>query len=139
MASAPPAAEELLWRQYALYADLYKTYITAVIQLSAFVYAITGGMVSYFLVNSHVVPLRWALFLPVIFNAGITILCLGSLPLLSAQHCATMEIGVRLKLTTVPSYFLLRLLLILFGILHLLTLIGLGGLLTFGWTAVNRG
>ena len=57
MSTAPPDPAEVRWRQYALYTDLYKTYVTAVIQLSAFVFAVSGGMVSYFLANAKI-PVR---------------------------------------------------------------------------------
>ena len=134
MSNVPPSEEEILWRQYALYADLYKTYITAAIQLSVFVYAITGGMISYFFVHASVPQLRWALVLPTVFNAGITFLYFRGLPLLAEQLRQAVEIAGRLRLPGYPSYHVLSVLLWLFGLLHALTVVGLVVLLIYGWT-----
>jgi hypothetical protein len=115
-----PTEEEVQWRQYALYTDLYKTYITAVIQLSAFVFAVSGGMVSYYLANSKVAPLHWSLLLPGLFNAGVTVLYVRGFPLLKKQHDETVRILRKFNFDVVPSYILVKFMLGLFGVLHAL-------------------
>jgi hypothetical protein len=132
MSSPPPAPEELFWRQYSLYTDLYKLYITSVIQGSTFVCAITGGMISYSFVHANINVLRWALVLPTAINLGVTFLYLGGLRPLGIQNQQTETIAKKLDLEGFPSYFVLKTLLLLFGALHLLTVLGLVLLLAIG-------
>jgi hypothetical protein len=124
--------DELSWRQFALYTDLYKTYVTAVIQLTAFVFAVSGGMVSYLLANPDAVPLRWSLVLPILFNAGIAVLYFWGLWPLSRQHEESKRLAHQLGATGVPSYLVVVFMLRLFGGLHVLSIIGMLYLAIYG-------
>jgi hypothetical protein len=44
-------APELLWRQYALSVDLYKFYMDLVVKFNVFYYAVTGAILSFFLLT----------------------------------------------------------------------------------------
>jgi hypothetical protein len=62
----PTRAEHL--RQYELCIDLHKHYLKLTIELNIFYYAITGALVSYYLVNSTQPLMRWALILPLLMS-----------------------------------------------------------------------
>lgn len=47
MAAVDPSEREILWRDYALSADLYKFYLDLVVKVNVFYYAITGGIASF--------------------------------------------------------------------------------------------
>jgi hypothetical protein len=129
--SQSPSPEELTWRQFTLYTDLYKSYITAVIQLSAFVFAVSGGMVSYLLAHSTIPDLRWSLLLPMAFNVGVVVLYFLGLWPLDRQYKATQSFAQKLNTPGVPSYLLLWFMLWLFSILHALSTLGM--LYLFFW------
>lgn len=55
---------------------LYKFYLELVLKAALFLFAITGGICSYYLANRDAEPLLvYSLLLPVIVNVGFALLC----------------------------------------------------------------
>jgi hypothetical protein len=64
--------DNLLWKQYAIYVDLFKFYVDITWKSSTWFYAITGAILAYYF--SHIQDnnplLRYALVLPIILSLG---------------------------------------------------------------------
>lgn len=71
--------KELLWKEIETDLDLYKFYIELLIKASTFFFAITGGLVAYYLSHFQQPLLRYSLILPVVMNMGFVLVCLASL------------------------------------------------------------
>lgn len=72
--------DNLLWRQYNVYTDLFKFYVNTTWQVVTWFYAITGAILVYYFdhapKNSY---LRYALVLPAVLSFGFSqIFALGS-------------------------------------------------------------
>src|SRR5262245_42094202 len=66
---------DLLWKQYSMHVDLYKSYLDITIKLNAFHYAITGAILSVYLAQVSKAPLlKWSLILPIGLSIGLVIL-----------------------------------------------------------------
>jgi hypothetical protein len=59
------ATREHLWKQYNVHVDLYKFYLDIGLKANAFFYAITGGILSFYLAHSKEPLMKFALILPV--------------------------------------------------------------------------
>ena len=96
-------AEESIWRQYNLNAELYKHYLKLTIELNVFYYAITGAIVSYYLARATVPMMRFALLLPfatsVAFAGFFTWAALLARAARHAQSTAPISSAARLKST----------------------------------------
>jgi hypothetical protein len=59
---------DLLWKQYALYVDLYKSLFDLFIKVNVFYYGITGAIVVYYLEHTAEPLARYGLLLPIAFS-----------------------------------------------------------------------
>ena len=64
--------DNLLWKQYAIYVDLFKFYVDITWKSSTWFYAITGAILAYYFnhVEDNNPLLRYALVLPIILSLG---------------------------------------------------------------------
>ena len=60
---------DLTWKSYEMDMDLYKFYLDMALKMAVFVFAITGGIVSYYVANAASQPwTRVSLALPLLMN-----------------------------------------------------------------------
>ena len=72
--SENPTEREILWREYALNADLYKFYFAVCIKSNIFYFRIVGGIVSFVLTRNQFPMAKYALALPVIMSLFVSFL-----------------------------------------------------------------
>jgi hypothetical protein len=72
------SADSLLWKQYTMYADLFRFYVDIAWRACVWFYAITGVLTAFYLDHvGHDRPyLSYALLLPVAFSGGFSVLFL---------------------------------------------------------------
>ena len=100
--------------------SLYKFYLELLIKAGAFIFGITGAMVSYFLANTTDQDyLKYSLILPLVMNLGFSTLCAFTAP--SARRLNDEQ----------PAYELvaLPLLLWLFAVAYGIVTLGIAALL----------
>lgn len=68
-----PSEREILWRDYALSADLYKFYLELAVKVNVFYYAITGGIASFCFAQQQLAYAKWALLLPALMSVCFAI------------------------------------------------------------------
>ena len=118
---------ELLWRQYAQHIDLYKFYFEVTIKLTAFHYAITGAILSYYFTQPPDSMVRWALLLPVVLSSGLGFIFWRGASLLEITREDVFSLRDQLRLEVSPEFAVLVLLLKLFS-----AILGLTGLSALG-------
>jgi hypothetical protein len=71
-------AENLLWKQYIVYVDLFKVYVDNALRPCIWFYAITGALLSFYIdhIGSGQPYLPYALLFPMLFSIGF---CIGYL------------------------------------------------------------
>src|SRR5438128_12215919 len=99
-----PSEREILWRDYALSADLYKFYLGMAVKVNAFYYAITGGIVSFCLSRDHTGYLKWALCLPLLLSLGLTVLFACSAPLANTLRTHNYEAAEKLGIDAAHDF-----------------------------------
>jgi len=62
---------ELLWREYQLSVDLYKSYLDIVVKVVVGYYAVTGGILSFYFSSKKPAVARWALVLPCLVSVAL--------------------------------------------------------------------
>jgi len=125
--------EELLWEQFRVHVDLYKTYLELLLKFNAFFYGITGGIVAFVLSDANPPPLlRFALLLPIIMSFGFA--CLSGYGAVTVRPVATevRRLASRLSFETSPNVALLAGLLVLCSLIFFLTSIALTALFFWG-------
>jgi hypothetical protein len=116
----PPPSREDLWRNYQLHIDLYKHYLTILIQMNTFSFSVSGAIIVYALTHlENSLLTRWALPLP--FALGIL---LGGFFLYARSLSPNTDILIQklsqgLGFNVFPATRLLKPLLLTFGLLHL--------------------
>lgn len=63
---------ELLWKQYQLHVDLYRSYLELVLKLNLFYYAITGAILSFYFAHTEEPLVRFSLALPLVMSAAFS-------------------------------------------------------------------
>jgi hypothetical protein len=117
------AVLDVLWKQYALHIDLYKHYLTILVQYNVFFYAVTGAIVSFALTHREIPYVRYALVLPLIMATGSSVIFLVSVKLanVSARHIDSLVVTFRDNvypgIDVAPETRVLSGTLILFGVL----------------------
>jgi hypothetical protein len=106
-----PSEREILWRDYALSADLYKFYLDIIVKVNVLYYAITGGIVSFCLTQQAINYAKWGLVLPLLMSVCLTALFVCSAPLavtLRAENYALAEkLGIEASHDFTPLIFTL--------------------------------
>lgn len=64
---------DIKWNDFKMNVELHRSYIEVAIKLNMFYYAITGAILSFYFTNSDIPDAKYALILPLLFSAGLTI------------------------------------------------------------------
>jgi len=119
---------DLLWKQYALYVDLFKSLFDLFIKVNVFYYGVTGAIVVYYFEHAANPISRYALLLPVAFSVT-----LGALYIYSAGHVSVLqeELGMLAKdlgLRSAPEAHVFTVFLRAFGAISVAVGLGLSTL-----------
>ena len=99
----PGPSTDLLWKQYALYVDLYKFYLDAVIKMNAFYYGVTGGILAFYFKNSSVRLIKYALLFPILASLALALLYFYGAVLIRILRDDVFKIRDALRLSTAPD------------------------------------
>lgn len=119
------AKHEILLRQYESHVDLYKFYVNTGVKLVAFVLALSGALVSFYLTNDPFPYAKYALVLP-----AVLCVLLGGVYLYGARLMGVLRedmflIRDALGFETAPEFQVGVVLLRVFSLALLITAIGL--------------
>jgi hypothetical protein len=121
----PPPSPDVLWKQYELHVNLYKSHMELVVKLMTFYYAITGAIVSYYLAHPDIPLIRWALALPFIFSVGLGAAAVNGTKDATPVQTEIQNIAAALGLRIYPQTAALRHLLIVAAFTCILVACGL--------------
>jgi len=124
--------KEILWRQYQQHIDTYKFYLDIVVKLMGFYFAISGAIVSFYASNSGSEDIKLALYLPLIMGLGLLIFFSIGAVLSLVTRNDVFEIRDLLGLQVAPETGVLTLLLVIFSVILLVCVGGLGYVLWCG-------
>lgn len=116
---------ELLWRQYHLQVDLYKTYLELLLKFNVFYYAATGAIVSYYFSKSDIPLMRYSLWFPILMSLGFAILFIYGASQTHVVRQELFDIRDKLGLDTAPEYRVLYIFLWISSVLMLIVAVGL--------------
>ncbi len=120
---------ELLWKQYNLNVDLYRSYLELVIKINIFYYAVTGAILSYYFAHSKEALVKWSLLLPLVMSVALGVFFLIGACLARVPRKETFKIRDALGLLAAPEIGVLIILLAIFAVLMFLVAGGLAWLL----------
>lgn len=123
--------KEILWKQFALYVDLYRFYLDLSVKVQLFYYGITGAILSFYFTHTQDPLVRYALCLPILMSfvfSGIFFYGAHLTPILRRDLFAIRD---KLGLVTAPDMGVLAIVLRASAIFLLVVGIGLVILL---WT-----
>jgi hypothetical protein len=126
---ADPSDREVLWRDYALNADLYKFYMDLMSKANVYYYGITGAIVSFCVSRSSLEYTRWALLLPIIISVFLAFIFAWSSRSAMVMSADTAQLSNRLKLGNYHDFTPLVYLLVASAVLQIVCLVGLSFLL----------
>lgn len=116
---------EVLWKQYAMWVDLFKFYIDITIRINIFYYAITGAILSYYLSHSSEPLIKYSLLLPVGMSLAFLLLFIIGMILLEVSRREVFSIRDELGLIAAPEFRVLSLILAIFSFLFLVVAIAM--------------
>lgn len=117
---------ELLWRQYSMAIDLFKHYLKLAVEFNVFFYAITGGVVSYYLAHNTASLMHYALLLPFAMSILFGLFFIYGAHLMGYLRREVFDIRDTLELKTAPDLQVLSVFLVLSAVLMFFVAIGLG-------------
>jgi len=102
--NTPIVSRNDLWKQYEIQVDLYKHYLKLAVEINVFYYAITGGILSYYLTHKSDGHIRFALVLPILMAFSFTMLfVVGGIPN-KASRKEMFDIREALGLKVAPEF-----------------------------------
>lgn len=107
---------ELLWKQYELHVNLYRGYLELALKMNIFYYAITGGILSYYLANREEELVKWSLLLPILMGLIFGFFLLRGAILSKDTTTEIHSIRDTLDLGVVPETQILTQILYIFGV-----------------------
>lgn len=116
---------ELLWKQYQLNVDLYRSYLELAIKINVFYYAITGAILSYYFAHPDVPLVKWSLVLPLLMSIALGVFFVIGAWLSRVPRKETFQTRDALGLMAAPEIGVLIILLSIFAILIFLVAGGL--------------
>ncbi|MES2918984.1 MAG: hypothetical protein V4729_10260 [Pseudomonadota bacterium] len=117
---------EILWRQYNQHIETYKFYLEIVIKLLGFYFAISGAMLSFYFSNAANESAKYSLYLPFFMGLGLlTFFVIGAV-LSAITRNDVFEIRDELGLKVSPELGVLTLLLVIFSVVLVLCIGGIG-------------
>lgn len=114
------------WREYEHLTDLYKTYLSIMVNLGVFSFAAIGGISSYVLANQNLGIEKYAILFPLCFSLGLTYIYGISIKPAKELESSFNNIGnIQIQVELVPHAYLLTHGVFLFLALYVLIDIGL--------------
>ena len=112
-------ANNLLWKQYGVFVDLFKFYLDTALKANIWFYSITGAILTYYFKNAGDQLLKYSLVLPMVLGLGFGIIgLLGSVQANDTRKKLSY-IRDQLKLPGMPHVQVLVYFLIFAGILFI--------------------
>jgi len=112
-----PSEREILWRQYNLYIELFKFYLTLALKANIFYYVLTGAILTYYFANSEKELIKHSLLLPGILGIIMGGMFMYGAFLIKILKREVHHIKKELNLKTPPDFNVLFVFLIIFGIM----------------------
>ena len=125
VAEKATSPEERLWEEYKLHIELYKFHVDAVVRVNVFLFAGTGAIVSYYIANRGIDFIWVSLLLPLALSAGLAVIFTLGARYHNVSRRQTKDLEKRLKLATTFEDLHLVIGLLISGILHAGTAVGL--------------
>ena len=122
---------ELLWKQYELNIDLYRSYLELALKLNLFYYAITGGVLSFYFSRPEDSLIRFSLVLPVLMSAAFCGFFVYGAILSRHTRREILNIRDALGLQTAPEVQVLIVFLWIFAIIFLFVAVSLAWLVLY--------
>lgn len=116
---------ELLWKQYQLNVDLYRSYLELVLKVNLFYYAITGAIVSFYFTHAGDPLVRFALVLPLVMSTAFSGFFIYGAILARHTRAEIFKIRDALHLQTAPEVQVLIVFLWIFAIIFALVALAL--------------
>jgi hypothetical protein len=110
----------LLWKQYGVFVDLFKFYLDTALKANIWFYSITGAILTYYFKNASDPLLKYSLVLPIVLGSGFGVMCLLSSIQANDTRKKLSYIRDQLKLPGMPHIQILFYFLIFAGILFIL-------------------
>lgn len=120
-----PWEREILWRDYALSADLYKFYLELAVKVNVFYYAITGGIASFCFAQPQVAYAKWALLLPALMSACFAMVFAWAAPFAAALRDENYTLAEKLGIEAPHEFGPLVFMLWIFAALQTISAIGI--------------
>jgi hypothetical protein len=119
--------DNLLWKQYLVYVDLFKFYVDITWKATTWFYVITGAILVYYFdhISDENLFLRYSLFLPFILSLGFFLIYGRGLRETLELETDLQYIAEHLELPGKPHVDILGRFLIAASVLFLLTALGL--------------
>jgi len=112
-------ANDLLWKQYGVFVDLFKFYLDTTMKANIWFYSITGAILTYYFKNTGDPLLKYSLVLPIVLGLGFGIMCLFGSTQANDTRKKLIYIRDQLKLPGMPHVQVLVYFLIFAGILFI--------------------
>jgi hypothetical protein len=107
----------LLWKQYAVFVDLFKFYLDTALKTNIWFYSLTGAILTYYFKNAEDPLLKNSLVLPMVLGLGFGIMGLFGATQANDTRKNLSYIRDQLKLPGMPHVQVLIYFLIFAGIL----------------------
>ncbi len=117
--------KEILWNQYKLNVDLYRSYLELVVKINVFYYGITGAILSFYFAHPQEALLKYALLLPLVMSVALGVFFLIGAWLARVPRLETFKIRDALGLLAAPEIGVLIILLVIMAILMFIVARGL--------------
>lgn len=98
-----PEEWQRLTEDYDRLIEMYKFYVGTVLNANAFYYAITGGVVTYFLANSEMRLIEYSLLLPLLLTFILAALSWRGAAMCAVLRQAIFDVADKLNLDVVPE------------------------------------
>ena len=114
-------SQDHLWKEYLLYIDLYKYYITTMSQINIFHLSLTGGVYAYIVNNEGTkaaTTLKYVFVLPVFVSVVLFIMIVMNIGPIKMLYSEIDRISTKLGLRAKPTYSPMTVMAALFAIVN---------------------
>ncbi len=73
MSGEPNPTDDIRWKQYALFVDVFKHYLDLVLKFNIFYYAATGAFMSFYLSHNTLFAMRYSLLFMATLSLGFAV------------------------------------------------------------------
>lgn len=112
-------SNNLLWKQYGIFVDLFKLYLDNTLKANIWFYSIAGAILTYYFKNAVDPLLKYSLVLPMVLGLGLGIIFLLGSVQANDMRKKLSYIRDELKLPGMPHVELLIYFLVFAGILFI--------------------